>query len=165
MPSTDTQDIGSTPQVVLRTGNLAVRLDNRFASERLIVTFSHWRPERSLEAEGWLENLLPRLGWAAAHVVCADNDWFLYPETPEAIRLLAGIGKSYREVICCGSSMGGYQALRAAKDLGARRAIALIPQFSIDRAKVPFETRWADEIHRVQFQLEGDLLPAPSCDY
>ncbi len=52
--------------------------------------------------------------------------------------------------------MGGYAAIRFGDLVGARAAIALSPQFSIDRNVVPFECRWSGDARRIDFVIESE---------
>ena len=58
--------------------------------------------------------------------------------------------------------MGGYAALRFAGALGAEAAIAISPQYSLDRRVVPFERRWRREAARLRFLPWPDPAPPPA---
>jgi hypothetical protein len=88
------------------------------------------------------------------HFIPRANDWYQYPEMPAAAELVSRIAADYRRVVAYGSSMGGYAAVRFGRAVGASVALALSPQFSIDSAVVPFETRWAEDSRRLDFSLE-----------
>ena len=74
------------------------------------------------------------------------NNWWQTREIFELIEkisrldLLAG----YRNIVCYGSSMGGYGALLFSKLFRANSVIAFSPQYSIDPLKVPFENRFPE---------------------
>ena len=55
--------------------------------------------------------------------------------------------------------MGGYAAIRFGGLAGAGAAIALSPQYSIDKKSAPFEFRWEGEARRIDFAIErrGDI--------
>lgn len=94
------------------------------------------------------------------HVIPRANDWYQHPEMPAAARLVSEIAAGYQRVVAYGSSMGGYAAIRFGRAVGASLALALSPQFSIDPAVVPFETRWAGDSKRLDFALERRWEPA-----
>ncbi|QWP77761.1 hypothetical protein J5226_04925 [Lysobacter sp. K5869] len=117
----------------------------------LVVSFAPWSGRPNLDALGWAEKLCESQRWPALHVISADDDWYQSDGAQEAVERAAGIARRYPRVVTYGSSMGGYAALNFANDLRARIAFAVAPQFSIDRAKVGFETRWAAEAGRTTF--------------
>jgi hypothetical protein len=47
--------------------------------------------------------------------------------------------------------MGAYAALNFARPLRADRVLSMMPQYSIDPKKVPFETRWRAEAAQTRF--------------
>lgn len=57
----------------------------------------------------------------------------------------------FRKVITYGASMGGFGASAHSGFLNATTSIAIAPQYSIDRAKVPFEKRWRREAEKLDF--------------
>jgi hypothetical protein len=58
-------------------------------------------------------------------------------------RIVSGVAQGGR-VVTLGNSMGGFTAMLGAARFGASDAIAFVPQWSIDPAIVPRETRWTD---------------------
>ncbi len=68
-------------------------------------------------------------------------------QVAEAIRHHLG---SEQRIIAYGASMGAYGALLLSKQLNAEKVLAIAPQYSIDRAVVPFETRWKRAFNRIQ---------------
>ena len=155
----------SSPTEIFRSERLAIRYDARFASDALVVTFMHWVGTPSLDSKGWLEDRLSALELDAVHYISAGNDWFLSQDMEDADGLVAPIAARYREVVTAGTSMGAYQALRGASALRATKAIAIVPQFSIDRAKVPFETRWHEEAAAISSFAADEMRPMPGCRY
>lgn len=114
-------------------------------AECLVISFAPWSGRPTLDAPGWAEKLCESQQWPALHIRSADDDWYQSDGAQAAVDRAAGIARRYPRVVTYGSSMGGYAALNFANDLGAGIAFAVAPQFSIDRAKVGFETRWAAE--------------------
>ena len=117
----------------------------------LVISFAPWSGRPSLDALGWAEKLCESQRWPALHVVSAQDDWYQSDGAQEVVDRAAAIARRYARVVTYGSSMGGYAALNFASELGAQIAFAIAPQFSIDRAKVDFETRWAAEAGRTAF--------------
>lgn len=83
----------------------------------------------------------------ANHVVCVIDrrrSWFSSADLRDrVVALLAGLRArlAITDVVTIGNSMGGYAALLFAERLGARVAIAFVPQASVSPAVVT-ETRW-----------------------
>jgi pimeloyl-ACP methyl ester carboxylesterase len=135
---------------IFRSDNLVVRVRAPHGSTRVVVTFAPWRSDPGLERGGFGEDFLDRHGLDAIHVTCAGNDWYQYPEMPQAYAAIRRAAAAYGTLVTYGVSMGGYQAIKAASALKARRVLAISPQYSVDPARVPFETRWP-EAHGLAF--------------
>lgn len=129
---------------IFRSDNLVVRMRAPHGSTRLIVSFAPWRTTPDLEHIGFGADFLAGHRLDAIHVTCVGNDWYQYPEMAEAYAAIRAAGANHQSLITYGVSMGGYQAIKAAEPLGARRALAISPQISVDPRKVPFETRWPE---------------------
>jgi hypothetical protein len=88
------------------------------------------------------------------HVIPDRDAWYQEPDLPaliDAIRPhLAADAFAY------GSSMGGYAVARFADQIGVTRAVALSPQFSIDRTIAPFETRWDQQARTTRFLYDAN---------
>ncbi len=93
-----------------------------------------------------------------------SNAWYQYADKQRCYDLIRSIGTGFDETICYGGSMGGYEALKSAALLGARRVLAISPQFSIDPHKVPFETRWRTEADQTRF-IDDDMRLSSDIDY
>lgn len=117
----------------------------------LVISFAPWSGRPGLDGLGWAEALCESQRWPALHVMSAQDDWYQSEGAQEVVDRAARIARGYSRVVTYGSSMGGYAALNFATELGARIALAIAPQFSIDRAKVGFETRWSAEAGRTAF--------------
>ena len=154
-----------TPRATLFDGRdlvvLARDADPRGApAARAVVSFSTWLSTPlgdapAATASGFGEGAFVKRGADEILVIPRANHWYQTPEIGpalEAVRArLAG-----REGIAYGASMGGYAAVAFAPRLGLR-CFALAAQFSIDRAVVPFERRWAAEAAAVTF--DNDAIP------
>lgn len=127
-----------------RSENLVVRRSTPHGSTRLVVTFAPWRSDPGLERPGFAEDFCVRHGFDVVHVTCVGNDWYQYPDMAEAYAAIRTVSDDYPTVVTYGVSMGGYQAIKAALPLAARRVVAISPQATVNPAKVPFETRWTE---------------------
>ncbi len=140
----------------------------RRASEVVVVTFDHWDEGKSTFTPGTRgDRFYASRGWSQVHVATTRNDWYLGGATPQlfdTVRAMVRDG-GYRKVVTSGFSMGGYAALLFAGPLGARRAVAVSPQFALDPAQVPWETRW--QADRQGLDWTADALAhggAQDCD-
>ena len=150
-------------EVLFRSDNLLVRRV-RGTGERTLatafVTFGSYTVEYDLERQGFGEDFLRDQGLDAIHVVNRDNQWYQYPELPDALAAVAAATARVPRVFTYGSSMGGYAALRFARAVGARTGIAISPQYSLDPRVVPFETRWQADLARITFRERAYQPPA-----
>ena len=124
-----------------------------------MVTFANYQnaPGTAPDAPGFGEAFLDAQGIDAIHIAGVGNDWYQYADMPRALAAVRAAA-SGRRLFTYGSSMGGYAALRFAGTLGAAGAIAISPQYSLDRRVVPSERRWRPEAARLRF------LPWPDPD-
>jgi hypothetical protein len=152
---------------LFRSADLVVRQVGGFSRDVLVVTFDSLTDAHDphtgygdLDRWGFGEYFLRDRGVDAIHVIGRDNNWYQYPEMPEAIAAIATVARGYQRVISYGSSMGGYAAIRYGGAAGAATALALSPQFSLDPVVVPFEHRWNSLARQIDFTLERGWTPA-----
>ncbi len=151
-------------RVIFESDTLCVRLRDGHGSEQLVVTFAGLGAGFGAEAPGFAEGFCDRHGLDAVHVLCRGDDWYQYADMPEALDAVADAGRGYGGLVTYGASMGGYQAVKAAGRLGARRCVAVSPQISIDPAKAPWETRWTETARRLDF-IDDEIASGPATDY
>jgi hypothetical protein len=151
---------------LFRSADLLVREVRGFSRDALVVTFDSYTDHRDphtnyrhLDRPGFGEHFLRDRAVDAIHVMGRENNWYQYPEMPEAMAAIAKVARSYQRTIAYGSSMGGYAAIRYGGAAGAATALAISPQFSIDPAVVPFDRRWEGEAHQIDFALERSWTP------
>ena len=142
---------------IYRSADLLVRARVGYESPLCVVTFQSYTDERTLEREGFGENFLASRAVNAIHVISRDNYWFLLPDIEPALEAAAKAAAPFDRVTSYGSSMGGYAAIRLGGLAGAKTAIALSPQFSVDPSVVPFEDRWAADTKRLDYEIERRL--------
>lgn len=103
-------------------------------------------------------------GRPALFVADASRSWANAPDFAPALRHAVAVLRARQpiaRIVTLGLSMGGFCALAAAEVLAADCAIALSPQFSVDPARMPDETRWADWAGRIaRFTYPQAPLPA-----
>ena len=142
------------PFDVFRNGDFVVRAVTGFDSSVCVVTFDSYSDLRTLDRPGFGERFFDENRVDAIHVIARANDWYQHDDIFEICRAVAAIASNYRRVYAYGSSMGGYAAIRFGALVGAKAAIALSPQFSIDKSIVPFERRWSGDAKRIRFVAE-----------
>ncbi len=125
-----------------------------FSNDTIIVTFDSYTDTRVLSRPGFAQAFFEGRKIDFIHFIARDNDWYQYPELLEATEAAAKLTSKYSRVVAYGSSMGGYAAIRFGAMVGARIAIALSPQYSIDPKVVPFENRWAADSSRIAFLFD-----------
>jgi hypothetical protein len=81
-------------------------------------------------------------GFAHLHLQSRLNDWFINPETADLEAVLKRLAARHAPVRAMGFSMGGYGALRFARDLRLDQVVLVSPQVSIHPVVVPWDTRF-----------------------
>jgi tetratricopeptide (TPR) repeat protein len=122
----------------------------------VVVTFPARTERQGLHRKGFGQDYLKQRGISSLLVKAAWNHWFQVPEAEAAMNAVADVTARFRRVVTYGSSMGGYGAALFSGQLNAAAIIAISPQFSIDRAQVPHERRWATDAARITF-LHDDM--------
>ena len=142
---------------MFRNDDFVVRSACEFESEVCVITFDSYSDDRSLDRSGFAQDFFISRRTDAIHFISRENDWYQYPELPTAAAEVAARVGKYRRVVAYGSSMGGYGAIRFGGMAGARAALAISPQFSIDPLTASFERRWKYDSDRIDFSVERTL--------
>lgn len=112
---------------------------------RLVVSFDNLASRREERARmPWGHEVLGAQGWSVLGVMVKRPDWFRDPELWAAFDQLRdqGFFRQFAQVSMYGASMGGYGALAFAPAAPGCTVMAFAPQSSLNRALVPFETRY-----------------------
>lgn len=141
---------------LFRSDNVVVRCVPAEDVSRWVVTFDNYGIGPGFDRLAFGETFLRSAGVSAVHVMGAREDWYQYPEMAEVMAVVRRATSGAARVMTYGSSMGGYAALRFADAAGANAVLAISPQYSVDPVKVPFETRWLQDGHRIQWLPEID---------
>ena len=149
--------------ILYRSPALEVRRVVAGDGRRQVVTFDSYHEPHGLDRPGFGEAFFRSEGVTAIHVLSHANDWFQTSEIHEIIQIIRKASAAAERLLTYGSSMGGYGALRFAGPIGARAALALSPQFSLDPRKAPFETRWSADRRRIRFreEIDGPIMTGP----
>lgn len=149
-------------EIVYRSDAIEVRRIAGSDPRRQVVTFDCYHDQPGFDRAAFGEAYLAQQDISAIHILTRDNDWFQYHDILDALdRVRAALAGAER-VLAYGSSMGGYAAIRFADRVGAHAALALSPQYSVDRRRVPFERRWMQDQMRIGFLPAIDRQPIRS---
>jgi len=121
----------------------------------LVFTFNHFQPTRTDFEKPNFSAFYEKLGVSQIIILTKKNDWFLNSDLTELLKSCAEAASTYTNVTCYGFSMGGYAAMIFSAAVRANRVALISPQFSIDRAKVPFEHRWRGASAAIDFSFES----------
>jgi hypothetical protein len=141
----------STPREIFRSANVRALYHGTNNRDRLLVFFLAFEPGSNESLVLSSLAFLDRLGADFVVVIPSSNAWYQYPEMPECLDAILGTAGAYRETVSYGTSMGGYEAIKSATHLKPDRVLAVTPQYSIDRSKADFETRWESEARATNF--------------
>lgn len=148
---------------LFRSDNVVVRSVPTDNPHRWVVTFDNYGIGHGFDRPGFGEDFLRQSGVSAIHVMGRCEDWYQYPEMAAVMAAVRAATAGAERVMTYGSSMGAYAALRFADAAGAHAVLAISPQYSIDPAKVPFETRWLQDGKRITFRPEIDDRLTSAC--
>jgi hypothetical protein len=98
----------------------------------------------------------------AVYIRSGLSTWFQSTEFLTMAGMIRTVLGPAARIATYGASMGGYGALLLSGRLNAHVVLAVAPQYSIDRAEVPFETRWkiaAQRIGRFCHRIEDEVAP------
>lgn len=137
-----------------RSENLLVRAIPAENQRLWVVTFDNYGAPTTFDRFGFGEEFFTSRGISFVTVLSAGNDWYQHPDTPIAMQVVRSIVSGAERVMTYGSSMGAYAAIRFADAIGADACLALSPQYSNDRKKVPFERRWPQEAAAIEWRAE-----------
>lgn len=97
-----------------------------------------------------------RMGMDVVQVQATWRDWYVSPRSMALAETLGRATSGRAEVICTGFSMGGYGALLYSGVCHASRLMVVSPQYSIDPAVAPFDTKRHEKFARI-----GQPMPRP----
>jgi hypothetical protein len=115
-------------------------------SDTLVVTFDNLdiALEKREDKRPWGFAFIEKQGWSMLGVTAAGWTWFRDPWLCEEFEVLreSGFFKRFKRVVFYGASMGGYGACAFAPACPGADVVAISPQSTLDKALVPFETRY-----------------------
>lgn len=137
-----------------RSDTLVVRLVAAPDRDRYVVTFDNYGIGHGFDRPGFGQDWLAAQGISAIHVMGRAEDWYQYPDIEAALSAVRAATLGASKVITYGSSMGGYAAIRFADAVGAHRALAFSPQYTLDPAVAGHEARWSQDSRRIRWRPE-----------
>lgn len=135
-------------------------------SDRLVVSFDDHRIVKTdgqrLPAD--MEVLSGELGWSVLGVMAKQRNWFRHDFVHDTMEHLATTGffRRFPDVLLMGASMGGFAALVYSGLVPGARVLAIAPQSTLDRTKVPEDERWGWTARRDWSGRYGDAKVATS---
>jgi tetratricopeptide (TPR) repeat protein len=139
-----------------RSENLVVRSIAGSNSDRWVVTFDNFGIGHGFDRQGFGESFFQSRDVSAIHVMGKSEDWYQYADIEQALATVRTAVADASRVMTYGSSMGGYAAIRFADAAAAHAVLALSPQYTIDPAKPPFDDRWSQHGHAINWRPEID---------
>jgi hypothetical protein len=127
--------------------------DANTSAGHVVVTFSPMLSAHAAADVGFAEEPLNKLAVSNVVFIAKWNHWWQTDEMAIAVSATQRwlTQNNPAQISGYGSSMGAYGALMYSGPLGFDQVLALGPQYSIDRAKVPFESRWKSHAKKLRF--------------
>jgi len=129
--------------------------------EAAVVSLPHAVAGDGFDEIGFGQPYFLSRGIPAVYVRHRQSNWFQDEEIMAvAARVRAHLPRA--RLVTYGASMGGYGALLLSAPLRAEKALSIAPQYSIDRAVVPWEKRWKQAAKRTGpfiHRLEDHVAP------
>ncbi|MDN5786426.1 hypothetical protein [Pseudorhodobacter sp.] len=121
-------------------------------SDTLVVTFDNLdiAMEKRDDKRPWGFAFIEKQGWSMLGVTAAGWTWFRDPWVYAQFDALKkqGFFKRFKRVVFYGASMGGYGACAFSSACPGADVLAISPQSTLDKALVPFETRYVTAWNR-----------------
>lgn len=138
---------------VVESQNVLIETENYwiegyiFSFESLVITFENlsggiYRPNGY--RDGWSSVYFRKRQVSHLAVKPKMADWYQKPDLPEAFTDLkeSGFLSQFENIVTYGASMGGFAAIAFSDLVGAHVVLALNPQSTMDKMKLPDEERF-----------------------
>lgn len=111
-------------------------------SKQLVVAFhplqlAHYM---DLPRKGQSRETIRAAGLDAIQVVPRGNHWYQYDDIDAMMAEIRLVADRYSDVVAYGQSMGAYGAIHTSALLRPSKVLAICPQFSIDPARINFDS-------------------------
>ncbi|MGB5558963.1 MAG: hypothetical protein WBN04_13245 [Paracoccaceae bacterium] len=114
--------------------------------ETLVVTFDNLdiAMTKREDRRPWGYSLIKDQGWSMLGVLAGGWTWYREPWVSQQFDELrdSGFFKQFKRVVFYGASMGGYAACAFSPAAPGADVVAISPQSTVDKAVVPWETRY-----------------------
>jgi hypothetical protein len=116
-------------------------------SDTLVVTFDNLdiAMEKRADRRPWGFSFIEKQGWSMLGVMANGWTWYRDPWVWQQFDDLrdSGFFTQFKRVVFYGASMGGYAACAFVAACPGADVVAISPQSTLDKALVPWETRYA----------------------
>ena len=116
-------------------------------SDTLVVTFDNLdiAMEKREDRRPWGFSFIEKQGWSMLGVMANGWTWYRDPWVCQQFDDLrdSGFFKQFKRVVFYGASMGGYAACAFVAACPGADVVAISPQSTLDKALVPWETRYS----------------------
>lgn len=140
-------------------------------AETVFLTFTP-RPDiernKGFQKLGFAQKFVEKYKYSGVYIIAKWAHWYQTPELAQVEDIIRGLDffKAAQHRIAYGTSMGAFAVLLCSQRLGCQQAIAVAPQVSMKPSIVRFETRWSDDVRKIDF-IEPDARSgmAEPCRY
>ncbi|WP_024717949.1 MULTISPECIES: hypothetical protein [Pseudomonas] len=137
-------DFPDSDQVIYASENLVAIFcpASETRSRQLVVAFHALQLTQYLDLprKGQSRETLRAAGLDSVQVIPRGNQWYQYGDIDEMILAIRTISDTYQEVVAYGQSMGAYAAIHTSAALQPSKVLAICPQFSVDPARISFDS-------------------------
>lgn len=134
-------------------------------SKQLVVAFHPLQLTHYMDVprKGQSRETIRAAGLDAIQVVPCGNHWYQYDDIGSMMTKVRAIADRYLEVVAYGQSMGAYGAIHTSALLRPSKLLAICPQFSIDPAKISFDSGYKSFAENITF-IRDDIEKNASQD-
>ena len=121
------EERGTTTEL-FRSNDLLVKRVGGYSPDACVVTFASFTDHRTLDRAGFGEHFLRTREIDAIHVLSRENDWYQYPETPDAMAAIHAATRGPIALLKNGDRIrldavaGTMEVLLSDEELATRRA-------------------------------------------
>ncbi|GAB7527797.1 hypothetical protein PS3A_02030 [Pseudomonas sp. 3A(2025)] len=159
-------DFPESDKIIYESENLVVLYcrASDAQSRQLVVAFyplqlTHYM---DLPRKGQSRETIRAAGLDAIQVIPRGNHWYQYDDIDAMIAEVRLIADRYSEVVAYGQSMGAYGAIHTSALLRPSTVLAICPQFSVDPARITFDSGYEDyavDINFIRDDIEKNASP------
>jgi hypothetical protein len=121
------------------------------APDRLLVTFDHWQVTKTDFTPVRTRSTFVENGFTHLHLATRQNDWFLNPDLPGALKDIAEFAAPFARKVALGFSMGGFGALMLSRVVAFDRLLLVSPHSTFSPEYPPFDDRFASAMVAPEF--------------